>query len=171
MKNFFRIDYIEDLEKSGVLYSIENLITGDKYAGVTMRKLKDRLKQHAFMHSKHKSSSADKRTHFYSDLNSTGVSNFKVSVLHENQDRNILLTLEKEIQKDDAYKKYANKDVVRDTTRKRSYNKVICTNGDEVLEFPTPIACAIFFNCHRTNVLRAIRGEYKLKRKYIVTFE
>jgi hypothetical protein len=171
MKNFFKIDNIDDLEKSGVLYSIENTITGDKYAGVTMRKLKDRLKQHAFMHSKHNSSSPNNRTSFYSDLNSIDISNFKVTVLHQSQDRDLLFAMEKEIQKGAAYEKYTNKDIVRDRTRKRIYNKIICVNGDEVLEFPTPIACAKFFNCDRTNVLRAIKGEYKLKRKFKVTFQ
>lgn len=163
-----------DLDLKNVLYCIENKVTGDKYVGVSTREFRKRLIQHLTLHSKQKSSATDGRTPLYTDLNKYGPKIFKAYVIEQNNDYNYLSGEEKRLRLENKdYRRYAERDLNRDFSRKREYSKIICTsiNSDEVLEFESQADCGRHFNCHRTNVTRALRGEYNLKRKWKVTYE
>ena len=163
-----------DLSLKNVLYCIENKVTGDKYAGVTTRRFRERLIQHLTLHSKKKSSATDGRTDLYKDLNKYGPKIFKAYVIEQNDDYNHLINEERRLtSEDENYYRYSKRDLNRDKTRKREYSKIICTSvdSDEVLEFETQADCGRYFNCDRTNVTRALRGEYNLKRKWKVTYK
>lgn len=171
--NEIEIPNENDLDLKNVLYCIENKVTGDKYVGVSTRKFGERLIQHLTLHSKQKSSATDGRTPLYTDLNKYGPSIFKAYVIEQNDDINYLKNEETRLRLEDDYYRYAERDLNRDKSRKREYTKIICTsiNSDEVLEFKSGAECGRYFNCDRTNVTRALRGEYNLKRKWVVTYE
>lgn len=163
-----------DLKLKNVLYCIENKITGDKYVGMTTKTFEHRLFQHLMMHSKKETSASENRTEFYVDLNNHGPEIFKAYVIKQNDDTPYLKSEEHRIRMEDKNcHRYAEKDLNRDHTQKRNYTKIICTsiNTSEVLEFETQAECGRYFNCHRSNVIRALRGEYNLKRKWIVTYK
>jgi len=83
-----------------------------------------------------------------------------------------LKAFEKEIQKKEEYKYYSSKDIIRDFKRHRYYEKIICTSKDgEVLEFKSQAECGRYFNCDRTNISKALKTNYKLMRKYTVSFK
>jgi hypothetical protein len=163
-----------DLELKNVLYCIENKMTGDKYVGVSTRKFKDRLIQHLTLHSKQNSSAVNGRTSLYIDLNKYGPEIFKTYVIEQNDDYDYLIGEERRLRLDDEdYSRYSERDLYRDLSRKREYTKIVCTsiNDNKVLVFKSQAECGRHFNCHRTNVTRALRGEYNLKRKWKVTYE
>lgn len=168
----FIIKNLEDLELNNILYKIKNTLTGDVYIGVTTRCFKERLNQHLNVHSKNNASTPEYRTSFYEDLNNYGAKIFEVMVLEQNEDISVLREIEKKLQMNDECEKYTSKDFNRDTTRKRNYTKIICKSikTGEILEFTSQAECGRYFNCHRTNVIRALRGEYKLKREYKVSY-
>ena len=163
-----------DLELTNILYCIENTITGDKYVGMSTRRFRDRLIQHLTLHSKQKSSASDGRTSLYKDLNEHGPSKFKAYVILQNDDYIYLKQEEHRMRVEDKEcHRYAQRDLNRDCSRKRDYTKIICTSvdGTEIMEFESQAECGRYFNCHRTNVTRALRGEYNLKRKWKVSYE
>lgn len=168
----FIIKNVEDLELNNVLYQIKNTLTNDVYVGVTTRYFKDRLYQHLNVHSKNNASTPEYRTPFYEDLNKHGAKIFEVMVLEQNEDITALREMEKELHTNEECERYTSKDLNRDTTRKRMYTKIICKSikTGEILEFESQADCGRYFNCHRTNVIRALRGEYNLKREYKVSY-
>ena len=173
-KTTFKFLNEEDLELTNVLYCIENTVTGNKYVGMTTRRFIDRMNQHMFMHSQNASSASEGRTSLYKDFETYGLKAFHAYVIMQNDDIGILTEEEHRLRKNVAeYHEYAQRDLNRDTSRKREYTKIVCTSldGTERLEFASQAECGRHFDCHRTNVTRALRGEYNLKHKWKVTYE
>jgi hypothetical protein len=172
-KRDFKYEDENHLDLVGVLYVIENTLTGEKYVGVTTRSFKHRMSQHINLHSKKKSSATGNRTVFYDDLNEHGPEIFIAKVIEQSNDIVYLREKEDEIRVEPEFHRYGSKDVDRDFSRKREYTKIVCTSicGTERLEFKSQAECGRHFNCGRTNVTRALRGEYNLRKKYIVTSE
>lgn len=161
-----------DIEKRNVVYSIENTITGNKYVGFTTQMLKRRLSAHFGWHSKSSFSNPSGRTPMYIDFNEYGHSVFLVRILHEDKDVEKLKKLEKITQQTPDYKHYSNRDMVRDFSRYREYEKIICSSDDgEILEFKSQAECGRYFKCDRTNVGKALKNNYKLLKKYTVSFK
>jgi hypothetical protein len=172
-KDTFKFLNEDDLEQTNVLYCIENTVNGNKYVGMTKRRFIDRMNQHMFMHSKQKSSDSENRTTLYKDFEIYGLKAFHAYVLMQNDDTSILIKEEDRLRSEvEEYYEYAKRDLNRDTSRKVEYSKIICTSldGKERLEFKTQAECGRHFDCHRTNVKRALRGEYNLKKKWRVTY-
>jgi len=161
-----------DIEKRNVVYSIENTITGNKYVGLTTQMLKRRLSAHFGWHSKSEFSNPNGRTPMYRDFNEYGHDVFLVSILFESDDIEKLKKLEKIVQQAPEYKYYSSRDIVRDFSSYRNYEKIVCTSSDgEVLEFTSQAECGRYFKCDRSNVGKALKINYKLLKKYTVTFK
>ena len=161
----------EILEVSMVLYQIKNTITNNSYVGYTTRKLEDRIKQHLGCHSKSASSDCYNRTKMYEDFKKFGLENFTLSILGIFQTKKELINAEKLLQNQKDFKYYNERNAKKDTTKKHSLKKICLTDAQGIKQyFKSPIEVAKIFKCHRSNVTKAIKGQYLLKRKYKVEY-
>ena len=157
----------EILKISMVLYQIKNTVTNNCYVGYTTRKLEDRISQHLGCHSKSSASACYNRTKMYEDFNKYGLENFSVSILGICQTKKELIDAEKLFQDHKDFKYYNERNSKKDTTKKHKLKKVCLTDSQGIKQyFKSPIEVAKKFNCHRSNVIKAIKGQYLLKRKY-----
>jgi hypothetical protein len=156
---------IDDI--SMVCYEIKNNITGDCYAGMTTRKLIKRINQHEKLHSKKGSSNSVNRTLMYVDFEKYGIDNFSVRILKQCKTKLELLEYEKEKRLEPQYSKYSFREKTKNTSKKHKLTKVLLTDlkGNELL-FSRSIYVARFCECDRSNVTKALKGQYRLKRKY-----
>ena len=174
MDKFKKINFLPSksiLNESMVVYEIENKISGNCYVGITTKKLQNRIYQHINLHSKNESSGKNNRTSLYLDFNKYGLHNFSVRILHKCNTKRELLNLEKQIVKNEKYLLYAQNGLKRDFTKKNYFTGVylIDENNNKTL-FKSPSEIAKKFGCHRSNVIKVIKGKYKLRRKYKVEY-
>ena len=153
----------------GCVYIIENTITGDRYCGQTSN-LAQRLYSHINCHSKNKSSSNKTRTNLYRDFELYGIGNFNWSVYIATECKEARLRIEKSLKQKEEYDKYSERERNRDVTKKHPMIRVMLVSEKKRLVFPSPMSVTNFFGTERTNILRALKGEYKYKRRFTATY-
>lgn len=177
MKKLEIIHNEKDLILQGIVYEIECLVNGDKYVGQTSRTLKERLIGHMGSHSNSIYSGCKNRTELYNDVKKFGWSNFKVSIISQCNDAKIRVNfIEKHYQKLPSYKRYAERDINRDTSKNRNTHYCKFVSGKECIYFRNPMEATIYFSnqlgksIHRTSVIKSISNNYRFLRKYTVSY-
>ncbi|MCG8867984.1 GIY-YIG nuclease family protein [Tenacibaculum finnmarkense] len=160
------------LNKSCVVYQIENDITQDAYVGYTKGKLKVRYSSHNGCHSSSVHSNCDNRTSLYRDFKKYGKSNFTMRILNTATNKTQLLELEKTYQVMPKYKKYNEQSKNRNTSSGKNKDMIILLIDEKGNRsyYENPIDVARSFNVHRSSIIKAINNAYKFKRKYVALF-
>lgn len=160
------------LKERCLIYQIENDITKDAYVGYTTIELKKRYKNHNGCHSQSEYSNNKNRTTLYVDFIKYGKENFTMSILEICNCKKELIEKEKLYQKKKKYLKYNENLLKRDTRSGKNKGKIIKLTDiyGNILLFNKPIDVARKFNCHRSNVLKAISNKYRFLRKYKAEF-
>ncbi|MBE7691165.1 GIY-YIG nuclease family protein [Tenacibaculum piscium] len=160
------------LNKSCVVYQIENDITLDAYVGYTKGKLKVRYNSHNGCHSSSVHSNCNNRTSLYRDFKKYGKENFTIRILNTATNKTQLLELEKTYQVMPKYEKYNERSKNRDTSCRKNKDMIILLIDEKGNKsyYENPIDVARSFNVHRSSILKAINNAYKFKRKYVALF-
>lgn len=148
------------------VYEILNTVNSDRYVGITSKGTLGRFKIHkSILNSKH--SNTENRSEMYADMIKFGFDKFFILSIKDGLSKKLALKIEKELQKQPVYKRYAKRDVSRDRIVKfRSCYKLI--SEDETLFFKKTTDIAKHFKCHKTNVTRSLNDGYLFLKKYFV---
>lgn len=145
------------------VYIIHNFINNDKYVGMTSKTLNERFVIHK---AKLTSKCSGGRTVMYDDMRNFGFDKFRIELVKEFSSKKEAMELEKQIQiSDEVFFRYAKKDLNRCTSPTHSTPYKFISES-EIMYFKTTVEAAKFFNCHKTNITKAITNGYRFMKTY-----